>query len=244
MRCTTCARSPCAAATVTEACTLHDLIYGVITRSSKLSLAVNGHEPFWRVKSPAAVPARAARAGTILVAVPSRYFAGGAGAIDPAELGHIRDLRNRVGAHVDGRRTPIRESGHNNDGELRPHTPKRRPRQRLWHPHASCPRRAASATGAHVRRCAARLYAGVAAGGRTALRQLKKQSRSGFTNRASPRRTEPLHGAHLDVELDGILSRADATRAHVGGSAFGPTHDPVSDVEPQRDSAGDRASVG
>ena len=75
------------AATVTEACTLHDLIYGVVAGSSShqqpsLLELLERDDP---------------RSGAI------RVLRRGCQAIDPAALAHVRDLRNRVGAHVDDR---------------------------------------------------------------------------------------------------------------------------------------------
>lgn len=75
------------AATVTEACTLHELIYGVAADSSSqqqpsLLELLERDDP---------------RSGAIPVLRQARQ------ALDSAALAHVRDLRNRVGAHVDER---------------------------------------------------------------------------------------------------------------------------------------------
>ena len=72
------------AATVTEACTLHDLIYGAAARYQQLSLLELLERDHPRS---AGIP----------------VLRGGRKALEPAALAHVRDLRNRVGAHVDER---------------------------------------------------------------------------------------------------------------------------------------------
>jgi hypothetical protein len=75
------------AATVTEACTLHDLIYGggagkSARQQPSLLELLERDEP---------------RSGAIPILHQARQ------GLDPAALTHIRELRNRVGAHVDER---------------------------------------------------------------------------------------------------------------------------------------------